>query len=35
VFGDPNTTVGSITFGQVVSQANGPRQIQLALKFIF
>ena len=35
VFGAPNTTVGSLTFGQVTSQANGPRQLQFALKLRF
>lgn len=35
IFGDPNTTVGDINFGRVTSQANAPRQIQLALKLIF
>jgi Predicted outer membrane protein len=35
VFGDPNTTVGNVNFGRVTSQANSPRQIQLALKVIF
>ena len=32
---DPNTTVGNINFGRVTSQANSPRQIQLALKLTF
>lgn len=35
VFGDPNTTVGDINFGRITSQANSPRQVQLALKLIF
>jgi hypothetical protein len=35
IFGDPNTTVGDINFGRVTSQANAPRQIQLALKVLF
>jgi hypothetical protein len=35
VFGDPNTTVGDINFGRITSQANGPRQVQVALKLLF
>ncbi|MCL6567271.1 MAG: hypothetical protein K6U09_12735 [Acidobacteriia bacterium] len=35
VFGDPNTTVGHISFGQVLSQANAPRQVQFGLKLTF
>ncbi len=35
IFGDPNTTVGNVNFGRVTSTANGPRQTQLALKFLF
>jgi len=35
IFGDPNTTVGNVNFGRVLSTANGPRQTQLALKFLF
>jgi len=35
VFNAPNTTVGSNTFGVVTSQANRPRQTQLALKILF
>jgi hypothetical protein len=35
LFGAPNATVGSLTFGQVTSQANGPRQIQFALKVLY
>jgi len=31
-FGAPNGTVASATFGQVTSQANNPRQIQLGVK---
>ncbi len=31
-FGQPNTTAGSITFGQITSQVNLPRQIQFGLK---
>jgi len=34
-FGAPNASFGSTTFGQVTSQANNPRLIQFALKFIF
>lgn len=34
-FGFPNTTVGSATFGYITSQANLPRNVQLALKLSF
>ena len=34
-FGLPNTQAGNGNFGIVTSQANGPRQVQLALKLIF
>jgi hypothetical protein len=34
-FSAPNTSVGSSTFGQVTSQANSPRAIQLGLKLTF
>lgn len=34
-FGAPNTTVGSSTFGYITSQANLPRNIQVALKIHF
>lgn len=34
-FGAPNQTFGSSTFGQVNSQANGPRLVQLALRLKF
>lgn len=34
-FGGPNTSVTSSTFGVITSQANAPRQVQLALKFVF
>ncbi len=34
-FSAPNLTVGSNAFGQVTSQANSPRQLQLALKLYF
>ncbi len=30
-----NLVVGSSTFGQVTTQANSPRQVQLALKLYF
>lgn len=35
ILGDPNTTFGNVNFGRVTGQANGPRQTQLALKFLF
>jgi hypothetical protein len=35
VFGAPNAQVGALAFGQVTSQANAPRQIQLGLKLRF
>jgi len=34
-FGKPGTALGNAQFGVVSSQANLPRQIQLALKFVF
>jgi hypothetical protein len=34
-FSGPNVTVGSSAFGTVTSQANSPRQVQLALKLYF
>jgi hypothetical protein len=34
-FGSPNTSVTSAAFGVINSQANAPRQIQFALKFLF
>ena len=34
-FAAPNTVVGSSAFGQVTSQANSPRTMQLALKMYF
>ena len=34
-FGGPNTSVTSSSFGVITSQANAPRQIQLALKLLF
>ena len=35
VFGAPNTTATSTSFGQISSQANLPRQIQLGARFVF
>jgi hypothetical protein len=35
IFNNPNATVGTGTFGVVTSQANLPRQTQLALKILF
>lgn len=35
LFGAPNTSLGSPTFGVVTGQENLPRQIQLGLKFLF
>ncbi|MBM3737649.1 MAG: hypothetical protein FJW39_17860 [Acidobacteria bacterium] len=35
IFASPNTTVGTAPFGTVTAQENGPRQTQLALKFLF
>lgn len=34
-FGVPNTTFGSSSFGNITSQANSPRNIQVALKLLF
>lgn len=34
-FGPPNTTLGTSIFGQVTSQVNNPRLIQMALRFQF
>jgi len=34
-FAAPNTAVGNANFGQVTSQANSPREIQMALKLYF
>jgi hypothetical protein len=34
-FGFPNTVVGSSTFGDITSQANLPRNVQVALKLFF
>jgi hypothetical protein len=35
VFGTPDTTLDDGSFGQTFYQANGPRQVQLAVKFNF
>jgi hypothetical protein len=35
LFGNPDTTFGSATFGIVNSQENAPRQVQLGLKILF
>jgi hypothetical protein len=35
VFGAPNTVVGNNNFGRITGQANGPRQVQLALRLQF
>jgi hypothetical protein len=32
-FSGPNTTVNSGSFGVITSTANGPREVQAALKF--
>jgi len=34
-FGSPNTSVTSGQFGQISTQANSPRQLQLGLKLLF
>ena len=34
-FGAPDTNVGDATFGQITSQANQPRQVQIGLKFYY
>jgi hypothetical protein len=34
-FGGPNTSVSALSFGQVTSQANNPRDIQFGLKLSF
>jgi hypothetical protein len=34
-FGAPNTSFGSQTFGQITSQANQPRLVQVAAKFLW
>ncbi len=35
LFGEPNTNWSAATFGQVFSQANSPRSIQMALRYDF
>lgn len=35
IFADPNVTVGATAFGVISATANGPRQLQLALKLYF
>jgi hypothetical protein len=35
VFGGPNASVNSSSFGVITSQANAPRQMELALKLLF
>ena len=35
VFGVPDTTSTDVNYGQVTGQANGPRQLQVALKFYY
>ena len=35
LFGEPDTNFSSPTFGQVFSQANSPRSIQIALRYDF
>ena len=34
-FGSPDSNVGDATFGQIASQANQPRQVQIALKLYY
>ena len=34
-FGSPDTKVTDASFGQITSQANGPRQVQFGLKLLF
>jgi len=34
-FSGPNTSVTSSSFGQITTQANAPRQMQLGLKILF
>ena len=34
-FGPPNTSIGAATAGVISSQANSPRDVQIALKVIF
>jgi hypothetical protein len=35
IFGFPNQGQNSPTFGQITTQANTPRQLQMALKLVF
>ena len=35
VFGTPNTSISSTNFGLVTTQANAPRALQMALKFMW
>jgi hypothetical protein len=35
VFSDPQTTLSNANFGQILSQSNTPRVIQLGLKLIW
>jgi hypothetical protein len=34
-FGEPNAAFGSDTFGQISSQANSPRRLQMGVRFEF
>ena len=34
-FGAPSTNINSVTFGQISSQANSPRNTQVAVKLLF
>jgi hypothetical protein len=34
-FGVPNQTLGSLSFGEITTQANTPRELQFALKLLF
>jgi hypothetical protein len=34
-FGAPNTSVNASNFGQITSQVNVPRQVQLTMKLYF
>jgi hypothetical protein len=35
VFGVPDATISDTNFGQITSQQNGPRQLQIAVKFYY
>ena len=35
IFAGPNMSVGSTSFGVVSGQANGPRQLQIAMEIYF